>query len=54
VNSSRIQSYVEDLGAVSKDALDRAGTRVVVIGCGEASVIAVYKGVSHSDLTNRV
>ncbi|KIM32200.1 hypothetical protein M408DRAFT_326842 [Serendipita vermifera MAFF 305830] len=36
-------AYVEELGRVPKSALDEAGTRIVVIGCGEWSVIKAYK-----------
>ncbi|KIM32201.1 hypothetical protein M408DRAFT_20524 [Serendipita vermifera MAFF 305830] len=35
--------YVEELAKVPKSALDAAGTRIVVIGCGEPSLIKMYK-----------
>jgi hypothetical protein len=38
------KAYVEELGKVSKSSLDAAGTRIVVVGCGEWSVIKEYKG----------
>ncbi|KAG8774472.1 hypothetical protein FRC20_002375 [Serendipita sp. 405] len=40
------QAYVEELGKIPKSSLDAAGTRVVVIGCGEWSVIKQYKADS--------
>jgi hypothetical protein len=41
------QAYVEELGKVPKSALDAAGTRIVVIGCGDWSVIERYKGMEY-------
>jgi len=38
------KAYVEQLGQIPKSALDAAGTRIVVIGCGDWSVINMYKG----------
>ncbi|KAG8832750.1 hypothetical protein FRC17_000760, partial [Serendipita sp. 399] len=38
--------YVEELGKIPKSTLDAAGTRIVVIGCGEWSVIKQYKADS--------
>jgi hypothetical protein len=35
---------VEELGKVPKEALDAAGTRIVVIGCGDWPVIKTYRG----------
>jgi hypothetical protein len=40
------KAYVEELGKVSKSSLDAAGTRIVIVGCGEWSVIKEYKGES--------
>ncbi|KAG8803642.1 hypothetical protein FRC18_007245 [Serendipita sp. 400] len=40
--------YVEELGKVPKSALDAAGTRIVVIGCGEWSVIKKYREDSNN------
>ena len=37
------KAYVEELSKVPKSVLDAAGTRIVVIGCGEWSVIKDYK-----------
>ncbi|KIM32203.1 hypothetical protein M408DRAFT_326845 [Serendipita vermifera MAFF 305830] len=39
--------YVEELAKVPKSALDAAGTRIVVIGCGESSLIKMYKEDTH-------
>jgi len=41
------KAYVEELGQVSKSSLDAAGTRIVIIGCGEWSVIKEYKNSSN-------
>jgi hypothetical protein len=35
---------VEELGKIPKEALDAAGTRIVVIGCGDWPVIETYRG----------
>ncbi|RDB14547.1 Thioredoxin-like protein AAED1 [Hypsizygus marmoreus] len=36
------QAYVERLGAIPKEALEKANTRIVVIGCGEWNPIQSY------------
>ncbi|KIM38278.1 hypothetical protein M413DRAFT_448014 [Hebeloma cylindrosporum] len=36
------QLFVEHLAAVPKEALEKAGTQIVVIGCGEYNPIASY------------
>ncbi|KAG8803953.1 hypothetical protein FRC17_006080 [Serendipita sp. 399] len=46
------QAYVEELGKIPKSTLDAAGTRIVVIGCGEWSVIKQYKGHILADSDN--
>lgn len=39
-------SYVQNLARVSQTSLEAAGTRIVVIGCGEAEFIKKYKETS--------
>ncbi|KAF8954544.1 AhpC/TSA antioxidant enzyme-domain-containing protein [Flammula alnicola] len=36
------QAFVEQLATVPKEALEQAGTRIVLIGCGEYNVIESY------------
>ncbi|KAJ7503047.1 AhpC/TSA antioxidant enzyme-domain-containing protein [Mycena galericulata] len=40
------QGYVEQLAAVSEAALEKAGTRIVVIGCGEWKPIENYAEIT--------
>ncbi|KIM32199.1 hypothetical protein M408DRAFT_215331 [Serendipita vermifera MAFF 305830] len=42
------KAYVEELGKIPKDSLDAAGTRIVVVGCGDWSVIKSYKESSNA------
>jgi len=41
------QLFVESLASVPKEALDQAGTRIVVVGCGEYNAIATYAETTH-------
>ncbi|KAG8876045.1 hypothetical protein FRB97_004511 [Tulasnella sp. 331] len=41
-----IQSYVANLARVSPDALDAAGTKIVLIGCGAWDMIPSYQGTT--------
>ncbi|KIM19349.1 hypothetical protein M408DRAFT_83628, partial [Serendipita vermifera MAFF 305830] len=45
-------TYVEELAKVPKKALDAAGTRIVVIGCGDWSVIKTYR--EHTGFTSEI
>ena len=40
------QAYVEHLASVREEALEAAGIKIVVIGCGEWSLIKTYAGMS--------
>lgn len=45
ISHSSSQRYVEQLSRVPKEALDAAGTKIVVIGCGEWNPIKSYAGI---------
>lgn len=40
------QGYVEHLARVSEEALETAGVKIVVIGCGEWNPIKSYAGMA--------
>lgn len=46
--------YVKQLATVPKDALDAAGTKIVVIGCGEWNPIQFYSGAAFLTLSRPV
>ncbi|KIM32204.1 hypothetical protein M408DRAFT_20527 [Serendipita vermifera MAFF 305830] len=46
------RTYVEELAKVPKSALDAAGTRIVVVGCGDWSVIKTYR--EHTGFTSEI
>ncbi|KAG6916691.1 hypothetical protein DXG01_005758 [Tephrocybe rancida] len=39
--------FVEQLGSIAQDSLDKAGTKIVVVGCGEWQVIEAYAEMTH-------
>ena len=44
------QMYVSELSQVSKEALDRAGVRLVIVGCGQPVRIPAFKRALPSQL----
>jgi len=38
------KNYVSELSRVRQEALDAAGTKIVVIGCGQWNMIPTYQG----------
>jgi hypothetical protein len=40
------QAYVEDIAKVRDDAIEHAGTKIIVIGCGDPSLIPHYREVT--------
>ncbi|KIM32202.1 hypothetical protein M408DRAFT_20525 [Serendipita vermifera MAFF 305830] len=46
------KAYVEELAKVPKGALDAADTRIVVIGCGDWSLIKLYR--EHTGFTSEI
>ena len=50
------QEYVSQLSTVRPEALEQAGTKIVVIGCGDWQLINNYRGVhdcqdsTHNDM----